>query len=124
MTVVAEDLDGGPPSTLREGRTSGVLVYTSAGPAVVLFDAVGDMRTSISIVGLDGSAPRDLGTVEHESGMGPRPSSVRLPAGDWILLAGRIGDTPGMRAVGRPMPVLLNVMTGERIELPNLPHSP
>ena len=60
---------------------------------------------------------------EHESGFDPRLSNVRLPAGDWILLAGPVGDTPVLASIGRPVPVLLNVVTGERIELPNLPSS-
>ncbi len=50
------------------------------------------------------------------------PLDLRLPDG-WILLAGgSLGDFPWQRAFDRPVPVLLNLVTGERIELVNLPN--
>ena len=49
-------------------------------------------------------------------------ADVRLPDG-WILLTrGGLGDFPWQRAVDRPVPVLVNLVTDERIELVNLPH--
>lgn len=72
----------------------------------------------------------DLGTGESRA-LGRMPtgfvwvSNVRLPQ-DWVLFAPwyGIGDFPRshlLAPVGEP-PFLLNVMTGERIELVNLPH--
>jgi len=47
---------------------------------------------------------------------------VRMPGG-WILLAGgAMGDFPWQRAIDRPVPLLVNVVTGESVELVNLPH--
>lgn len=49
-------------------------------------------------------------------------TDVRLPGG-WILLTrGGLGDFPWQRAADRPVPVLVNLVTGERIELANLPN--
>jgi hypothetical protein len=50
------------------------------------------------------------------------PVDVRLPGG-WLLLAGGgLGDFPWQRAFDRPVPVLVNLVTDERIELVNLPN--
>ena len=121
--VVSQALDGSDTVTIGEGLASGRVIDAADGPAVVLFDHVGETRTTISIAPLDGSGVRELWTADDEPGFQYGPSSVRLPAGDWILVGGPVGDTPGFAAIGRPIPVLLNVVTGERIELPNLPHS-
>ena len=43
-----------------------------------------------------------------------------MPDGDWVLLAGPVGDTPG-GGTGASGPVLLNIATGEKVELRNLP---
>ena len=49
-------------------------------------------------------------------------ADVRLPGG-WILLTGGgLGDFPWQRSVDRPVPVLVNLVTDEQIELVNLPH--
>ena len=49
-------------------------------------------------------------------------ADVRLPGG-WILLTGGgLGDFPWQRAIDRPVPVLVNLVTDEQIELVNLPH--
>lgn len=122
-TIVSQALDGSDTVTVGEGLASGRVVDTTDGPAVVLFDHADETRTTISIAPLDGSGVRELWAAEHEPGFQYSPSSVRLPPGDWILVGGPVGDTPGYAAMGRPIPVLLNVLTGERIELPNLPHS-
>ena len=64
-----------------------------------------------------GPARRELATFEHERRWARDASPLQLPSGDWILLAGPIGDTPGMAASAGRVPLLLNVVTGERIEL-------
>ena len=49
-------------------------------------------------------------------------TDVRSAAG-WILFDPRwLGDFPWQRAVDRPVPILVNLVTDERIELVNLPH--
>jgi hypothetical protein len=49
-------------------------------------------------------------------------ADLRLPGG-WILLTrGGLGDLPWQRAVDRPVPVLVSLVTDERIEMVNLPH--
>ena len=77
-------------------------------------------RTVVRAVGLDGSAMREVATFDHEPDLGPVASRIRLPHGDWVLLAGPIGDTPA-GASGSGAPVLIDIATGERIELRNLP---
>ena len=39
-----------------------------------------------------------------------------------LLAGGGMGDFPWQQSFDRPVPVLLDVATGERIELVNLPH--
>jgi hypothetical protein len=49
-------------------------------------------------------------------------ADIRLPGG-WILLTrGGLGDFPWQRAIDRPVPVLVDLVTDEQIELVNLPH--
>jgi hypothetical protein len=48
-------------------------------------------------------------------------TDVRLPDG-WVMLNAGLGDFPWQRAFDRPIPVIVNLVTGERIELVNLPH--
>jgi hypothetical protein len=51
------------------------------------------------------------------------PEPVRLPDG-WVLLATTLSDDPAGRGfLVRGVPVLVNLVTGEKVELPNLPHS-
>ncbi len=120
--LVAQDVRGGAVRELHDGFGSARTVAGPDGPLVIVVDER-ETSTTLTAIDLDGGAPRELATFEHESGFAPRVSAVRLPAGEWVLLAGELGDVPGFNGVGRPVPVLLNVVTGERIELPNLPHS-
>jgi hypothetical protein len=73
-------------------------------------------------VDLAGGEPREVARIDHPEGFTPYPSLVRLPT-DWVLLGGPLADTPQNRSVGRALPRALNVITGELLELPNLPHS-
>jgi hypothetical protein len=120
LQVTSRALDGSDVVVLLDRAAGGVLVMGPDSPLVVLHEEA-DTRTTVSVIGLDGTGLREVAVFEHEMALAPRPSRVRLPAGDWILLAGPLGDLPGLQPVGRPVPVLLNWATGERIELVNLP---
>jgi hypothetical protein len=118
-----EALDGGQRRVLVDRPVpASLLVRSSDGPQLIVATG-GETRTTYRIVGLDGGEPREIAVFEHEPSLAPQPSQVRLPAGDWVLLAGPLADTPSNRSLGRATPVLLNVATGEMIELVNLPRS-
>ncbi len=117
--VVAEPLSGGERVTLAGGAQA-VIVPTGDGPRVVLLET-GDTESRLGVIGLDGSARRELATFEHESGFSPYLSDLRLPAPGWVLVAGSLADAPTNPVAQQSVPMLVNVETGERIELPNLP---
>jgi hypothetical protein len=117
--IAVRDLEGGDWTPLFEDWASVILLEGSSGPQAVLLEQ-DETRTVVWIVGLDGTGLRELATFDHGDGMGPGTSRVRLPAGDWVLLAGTIGDTPNGGSSG-DRPLLLNIVTGEQIELRNLP---
>ena len=118
--VTAQALDGSSSVTLLDGWADGRVIAATAGPQAILAQDAGT-RTTISAVALDGTGVREIASFDHEPGMGPRLSPVRLPAGDWVLLAGPLGDTPGGASASGIGPRLLNVVTGEQLELVNLP---
>ena len=120
--IASQDLDGGEWTTLLDDWASVILVDGSDGPRAVLLQQ-DETRTVVWAVGLDGTGRREVAAFDHEQGMGPALSAVRLPAGDWILLAGPVGDVPNRGSSGGMGPQLLNVVTGERIALANLPGS-
>ena len=74
----------------------------------------------VEVLSLDGTDRREIELTGREPGAYLNLSRLRLPAGDWVLLAGPIGDNPGGGSSSAP-PLLLNVETGEQIELVNLP---
>jgi hypothetical protein len=117
--ITTEDLATGATTELLRGVVYGGVFLGSAGPQVLLVRP-GEFESVIEVVGIDGSGRREVARMEHESWMTPHVSPLRLPAGDWVLLAGYLGDSP-TQAVQTPIPILLNVVTGEQIELPNLP---
>ena len=116
--VTAEPLSGGPRIPLSDGAQA-LIVPTDDGPRVVLL-TTGDTESTLSLIGLDGTGRRDIATFEHESGSNPYLSDLRLPVPGWVLLSGSLADTP-TNPVSQPRPMLVNVETGEQIELPNLP---
>ena len=93
----------------------------SSGPVVVVAEDRTD-QTIYRVIDLDGTKARELARIDHPGWIAPLPADLRLPAG-WVLLGGPLADTPGNRNVGRAIPRLLNLATGELIELVNLPHS-
>jgi hypothetical protein len=117
--ILAEDLATGATTELLQGVAYGSVFLGSAGPQVLLVRP-GELESVIEVVGLDGSGRREIARLDQESGLTPSVSPLRLPAGDWVLLAGYLGDSP-TQAVQTPIPILLNVVTGEQIELRNLP---
>lgn len=123
--VVAIPLAGGEPAVVVGGFVGdefakAMLVATSEGPKLVLAGLVGpdvmpwdviDIATLETAVldGGDDDVPRSVAT------------DVPLPGG-WVMLNGGLGDFPWQRAFDRPVPIIVNLVTGERIELVNLPH--
>jgi hypothetical protein len=118
--VTATPLDGGARRVLFDRPASGLVVESAAGLQVVLHEG-GDAGTVISVVPLDGGEARELARFDAASTR--VPSTVRLPVGDWVLMAGPLADTPANQSIGREVPLLLNLETGEQIELVNLPNS-
>ena len=116
--IEVRDLDGDAWTTILEDWASVTLVDGPDGPTAVLVRGEGT-RSVVSAVGLDGSGLREVASIDHELDAGPMASVVQVP-GSWILLAGTIGDTPAGATSGGS-PTLLNIATGETIELRNLP---
>ena len=120
--LTVEDLDGGDRRVIVEGWANGTVVQGSEGP-VLVYSVGTDAETTYRAVSLPDGEPRELAVFEHPDWIAPPLSRVRLPAGDWVLLAGPLADTPSNNSLGRTTPVLLNIVTGEQIELVNLPPS-
>lgn len=118
--VVAQPVDGGAWTTLFDGHGDITLVAGEDGPLAVRLQPA-DTRSTLSAVALDGTGARDVATFEHESGMEPVLSRVRLPEPGWVLLAGLLGEIAGGVSIGGGGPTLVRLDTGERIELVNLP---
>ncbi len=122
LRVVAQPLDGGDAVTLFEGWGDVTLVPGADGPLAVQLQPE-DTRSTLSVAALDGSGAREVATFEHEPGMEPVLNDLRLPEPDWVLVAGLLGDIPNGVSIGGGVPTLVNVATGERIKLVNLPGS-
>lgn len=122
-----QDLDGGERRVLVTeelvdmGETLGVVIPGSSGPQFV-YAVIGETEATYRAVGLDGGQTRDIGTFDIVfPAMSVTPSLVPLPLPDWVLLARELVDSPIFNGA-RPAPRLVNVTTGETIELVNLPH--
>lgn len=120
--LTVENLDGGDRRVIVDGWGNGTVVLGSEGP-VLVYSGGTEAQTTYRAVSLEGGEPRELAVFEHPDGVAPPLSRVRMPAGDWVLLAGPLADTPSNNSLGRTTPVLLNIVTGEQIELVNLPPS-
>jgi len=125
--LIAAPIEGGPPKVLIDDAPipeigAGVVISTPEGAMIVYTRSVDrDGIPSLIVLDVRTGESTDLprGTIGD-----PRllPYPLRLPAG-WLLLAGGLlGDFPWQRAIDRPAPVLVDLVTGERIELVNLPH--
>ncbi len=121
--LIAVTVDGGEPTMLapnvaRSSLSGAFVVPTSVGPKLVLGGLAGpdDMPWDVLDVATGKTSILSVGAVP----LGP--ADLRLPGG-WILLTGgMMGDFPWQKAFDRPVPILVNLVTGERIELVNLPH--
>jgi hypothetical protein len=124
--VIGVPVEGGRSKVLIEGAVGANLdgafvAPTSEGPKLVLAGPVGPDETPWDVL--------DIATGETEllppGAAGTQPlmtADIRLRDG-WIMLTGGgLGDFPWQRAFDRPVPVLVNLVTGERIELVNLPN--
>lgn len=120
MTV--QDLDGGERRLLVDGRVRGAIVRGTDGPTLA-YTIFGESRTTLHVVPLSGGDGREVVTFEHPEAPELPLSNVPMPPGDWVLLAGPLADTPSNRQVGRAMPRIVDLRTGEAIELINLPHT-
>jgi hypothetical protein len=99
----------------------GIVVDGTDGPKVVYAGTIADDGgVTLKILDVTTGTTTDLPPGDVGD---PRqwPQASTLP-GSWVLLAAGLGDFPWQRAFDRPVPVVLNVVTGERVELPNLPH--
>ncbi|HVM31386.1 MAG TPA: hypothetical protein VM305_11530 [Candidatus Limnocylindrales bacterium] len=101
--------DVGPASVVETGR--GPQILHGAG-----------QPGGLQLMSIETGESRSLGMADERYS---RVSTIDLPT-DWILLAPfyGIGDFPAhpMLLTGELPPLLVNVITGERIELTNLPH--
>lgn len=116
-TVLARDV-------VRPNLEGAFVVDTDEGPKFVLGGPVGSVEsdgmawdvldiTTLSTSRIDVAAP---------DGSPLLTADIRSPGG-WILLTGGgLGDFPWQRAFDRPVPILVNLVTDERIDLVNLPH--
>jgi hypothetical protein len=123
VTAVAA-LDGGTALVLEAAAgQGGVLVPTDDGPRlVVALEPESDGRQTVVAIDVENG---DAETI-FEMGASPgflTPVPVRLPDG-YVLLATSLSDDPAQRGFfTRLVPVLVDLGTGTRTELPNLPHS-
>ena len=119
--ITVQAVDGGVRRGLPVPSGPAVVAMASTGPVVVVAEDRTD-HTIYRVIELDGTGARELARIDHPDWIAPLPTNLRLPVG-WVLLAGPLADTPGNRNAGRAIPRLLNLDTGELIELINLPHS-
>jgi len=115
--IIVTDIDGNELRRLPDpGFVS--LIRTATGPALVVGDPAG---SGLSVVGIGDGSSAPLAV--NDTTLMP-VQGVQLPP-DWVLLAPfqGIGDFPihPSLLLGSP-PILVNVISGETIEMANLPH--
>lgn len=124
--IVLVPIDGGSPTVLledvpRSSREGAFVVDTEDGPRFVLGGVAGPDEMPWDVLDLT-TGETSLLPSDLPSEVPRAPLELRLPNG-WILLAGgSLGDFPWQRSFDRPVPHLVNLVTGETIELVNLPH--
>lgn len=119
----ATPLEGGERRLLVEGATERYVVETANGPKLLYSPGwtpaagktfhildVASGATEV-LLSFDPDSPRSAFSI------GPG----RMPPG-WVLLAGLLNEYPAGRLALGAAPLLVNVETGEQIELVNLPH--
>ena len=126
-SLVTIPVAGGKPKVIDDAAPpsvdGGVVVATPDGPMVVYPLWVdGGSTPTMKVLDVATGKTGDLppGTIDGPQYAPDR--TVRLPEG-WLLFSGGgLGDFPWQKSFDRPVPVLVNLVTGERIELVNLPH--
>jgi hypothetical protein len=126
-TVLAAPVGSGAPTVLftRDAGASlegAFLVATSAAPRLVVPGSGGPGNGAPWDVVDTSTGETTTVPVAAADGVPMSPNDLRLPGGWILLVGGGLGDFPWQRAFDRPTPVLVNIVTGERIELVNLPH--
>jgi hypothetical protein len=123
--VVAVPLEGGASTVLIDDADASVgdsfIVPTSEGPKLVLLGPVGPDAIPWDVLDVTTGDT----TLLPPGAVGTTPlvtAEIRLPDGWVLLMGGGLGDFPWQRAFDRPVPVLVNLVTEERIELVNLPN--
>ena len=123
--LVAVPLAGGRPTVLASDTTGGldggVVVETRKGLQVVIDTAFNEQGPIVGIIDVTTGTVTPL-MIEVGNGGILTAARLRMPPG-WVLMSsGMFGDFPWQRSLDRPVPVAVNLDTGERIELVNLPH--
>jgi hypothetical protein len=117
-TLTVAPLGGGKRRPLIEAQSSGQVINSAAGPQLVYVGGPDFEHPTVEALDLTTGKTRVLlETVE----LGAYVQSIHLPPG-WVLIANVLGVSPAFPAQNDGPPTLLNVDTGERIELVNLPH--
>jgi hypothetical protein len=117
-TITVAPLTGGKRRSLLEAQIGGQVIRSAAGPQLVY---VGDQDTDHPTIEALDLATGDTRVLDDAPELGAYVQPIHLPAG-WVLIANVLGLSPAFPAQNDGPPLLLNVDTGERIELVNLPH--
>lgn len=119
----ATPLDGGERRLLLDGAVERYVVETAAGPKLVYSTgwtpAAGKTFHVLDIASGETEVLVSFDADSPQSALGIGPA--RLPRG-WLLLAGQLNEYPAGRIALGPAPRVINIETGEQIELINLPH--
>ena len=119
VTMAMDGSDRIELAAITPGDENAWLVRSAQGPRVVHVTQPGDGTQELRSIDVATGAATVLWTND-----GRQPSMglamVPLPE-DWLLL-GSIGSDPGQPVGSQPVPLLINVVTGEQIPMVNLPH--
>lgn len=119
--LTASPVAGGDRQDIGDGDSLGFPIRTAAGPALLYttFDPAARAPAPFLIRDLTSGETRVVLTAEESTIGGPQP--VALPPG-WVLFAVTLQVSPMSGSLNPEPPLLMNVDTGERISLVNLPH--
>ncbi len=118
VEIVVADMDGGEGRVLSaaEGHASG-LVRGDTGLVVI-----SSQDDGATIMAVDVATDTARVLVPAAEGRFVRPLPVRLPDG-WVLLGTSLTEDPAQTLLPRETPILVDVDSGERIDMVNLPHT-
>ncbi|HEX5828818.1 MAG TPA: hypothetical protein VFY23_14935 [Candidatus Limnocylindrales bacterium] len=114
-----EALDGSGRVEVGGGAGQAAMIDGPEGARLVVLD-VGETESVLWSYAPDGSDKREVTRFEHPGFANPYLSRVRIPVPGWVLMAADLSDAP-TEFTDSPTPELVNIVTGERIPLPNLP---